>query len=152
MQRGAKGSEAKGHSSWRECESLTAARGVNPFSRKTPARAPGNLARRVPSAQATQSLTWGPRPTSHAAGVLVSECKKGEPPREERTTAHDRAPPRGRCGGIFLTEAAATRRPRMWLDGTTRRGAVGQSAMGTDVAVDVTEGGLTASASIDELN
>jgi hypothetical protein len=40
----------------------------------------------------------------------------------------------------------------MWLDGTTRRGAVGQSAMGTDVAVDVTEGGLTASASIDELN
>jgi hypothetical protein len=31
-------------------------------------------------------------------------------------------------------------------------GAVGQSAAGTDMAVDVTEGGLTAGASTDALN
>jgi hypothetical protein len=35
MQRGAEGSEAKGRNSWRECESVTATHGVNPFSRKT---------------------------------------------------------------------------------------------------------------------
>jgi hypothetical protein len=51
------------------------------------------------------------RAFSHAVGVPVSECEKGEPPREERTAVHDRAPPRGRYEGIFLTEAAATRHP-----------------------------------------
>jgi hypothetical protein len=51
MQWGAESSKAKGRSSWRECESVTAARGVNPFSRKTlpiaPRDAVENLARRA---------------------------------------------------------------------------------------------------------
>jgi hypothetical protein len=52
MQKGAESSKAKGRSGWRECESVTAARGVNPFSSKTlplaPRDAVGNLARRAP--------------------------------------------------------------------------------------------------------
>jgi hypothetical protein len=52
MQRGTESSEAKGRSGGRECESVTAARGVNPFSRKTlllaPRDATKNLARRAP--------------------------------------------------------------------------------------------------------
>jgi hypothetical protein len=35
MQRGAESLKAKGRSKKRECESVTAARGENPFSRKT---------------------------------------------------------------------------------------------------------------------
>jgi hypothetical protein len=38
-----------------------------------------------------QSMTRGPEPTSHTAGVLVSECE-GEPPREERAAARGSAP------------------------------------------------------------
>jgi hypothetical protein len=49
---GAESSKAKGRNSWRECESVTAACGVNPFSRKTlplvPRDAAENLARRAP--------------------------------------------------------------------------------------------------------
>jgi hypothetical protein len=52
MQWGAESSKAKGRSSWRECESVTAAHGVNPFSRKAlplaPRDAAGNLAQRAP--------------------------------------------------------------------------------------------------------
>jgi hypothetical protein len=52
MQKGAESSKAKGRSGWRECESVTGARGVNPFSSKTlplaPRDAVGNLARRAP--------------------------------------------------------------------------------------------------------
>jgi hypothetical protein len=33
--------------------------------------------------EATQPMTRGPRPTSHTAGVRVSKCEEGEPPREE---------------------------------------------------------------------
>jgi hypothetical protein len=51
MQWGAENSKAKGRSSWKECESVTTAREVNPFSRKTlplaPRDAAGNLARRA---------------------------------------------------------------------------------------------------------
>jgi hypothetical protein len=49
IQGGAENSKAKGRSSWKECESVTTARRVNPFSRKTlplaPQDAAGNLAR-----------------------------------------------------------------------------------------------------------
>jgi hypothetical protein len=52
MQKVAESSKAKERSSWRECESVTAACGVNPFSRKTlllvPRDAAENLARRAP--------------------------------------------------------------------------------------------------------
>jgi hypothetical protein len=124
-------------------------RGESLFKEDSPARTLGNPVRRAPSAQATQSVTWGPGPTSHAAGVPVSECEKGEPPREEQTAAHDRAPPRGCCGEIFISHDGGNEAPRAWPDGTARRGAVGQSTVGTDVAVDVTEGGLIARASLD---
>jgi hypothetical protein len=39
----------------------------------------------------------------------------------------------------------------VWPNETTRRGAVGQSAAGTDMAVGVSEGGLTAGASADAI-
>jgi hypothetical protein len=42
--------------------------------------------------------------------------------------------------------------PHTWPDGTTRHGAMGQSAAGTDVAVDMTKGGLTACVSPDALS
>jgi hypothetical protein len=41
--------------------------------------------------------------------------------------------------------------PRAWPDETTKRGAVGQSAAETDMAVDGTEGGLIVGASADVL-
>jgi hypothetical protein len=51
MQWGAENSKAKGCSGWKECESVTTTRGVNPFSRKAlplaPRDAVGNLARRA---------------------------------------------------------------------------------------------------------
>jgi hypothetical protein len=54
--------------------------------------------------------------------------------------------------GYSLTKAAATRRPAHGPTKPPDMGAVGQSAAGTDMAVDVTEGGLTAGASTDALN
>jgi hypothetical protein len=54
--------------------------------------------------------------------------------------------------GYFLTKAAATRRPAHGPTKLPDVGVVGQSAVGTDMAVDVTEGGLTAGASTDALN
>jgi hypothetical protein len=42
--------------------------------------------------KATQPMTRGPESTSHTAGVLVSECEEGEPPREERTAARGSVP------------------------------------------------------------
>jgi hypothetical protein len=70
MQRGAKSSKAKGRSERRECESVTAAHGVNPFSRKTLPLTPIS-----PSAhQSNPASDTGLRPTSHTSGVWVSEC------------------------------------------------------------------------------
>jgi hypothetical protein len=59
-----------------------------------PRDATGNLVRRAPDAQSAQSLTRGPGPTSHTAGVLVSECGKSELPHtlKERTAARGSAP------------------------------------------------------------
>jgi hypothetical protein len=53
--------------------------------------------------------------------------------------------------GYLLNQGSGNEAPRAWPDETTRCGAVGQSAAGTDMAVDVTEGGLTAGASADTL-
>jgi hypothetical protein len=81
-----------------ECKSVTAACGVNPFSRQTlplaPRDATRNPIRRAPDTHAAQSLTWGPGSTSHTTGVLVSEYEKSEPPRalEEQTAARGSAP------------------------------------------------------------
>jgi hypothetical protein len=65
---------------------------------------------------------------------------------------HDRVPLQGHCRGIFFNQGGGNGAPRALPDGTARRGAVGQSATGTDMAVDVTEGRLIARASIDALN
>jgi hypothetical protein len=122
-------------------------RGESLFKEDSPARTPGNPVRRAPSAHAAQSLTWGPGPTSHAAGVPISECRRSEPSRGKRTATHDRAPPRGCCGEIFIHQGGGNEAPHAWPDGIARRGAAG-----IDVAVDVTEGGLTARASPDALS
>jgi hypothetical protein len=65
MQRGEENSKAKGHSEWSECESVTATRGVNPFSRKPPLLAPRdaaeNLARRTPKQPSLCHRGPGPR-------------------------------------------------------------------------------------------
>jgi hypothetical protein len=94
MQRSVESSKAKGRSGWRECESVTVARGVNPFSRKTfplaPRDATGNIARCAP--KAAQPMTRGPGPTRHTAGMRASACEEGEPPREERTAARGSTP------------------------------------------------------------
>jgi hypothetical protein len=37
-------------------------------------------------------MTRGPGPTSHTAGMLVSESEEGEPPREGQTAARGSAP------------------------------------------------------------
>jgi hypothetical protein len=89
-------------------------RGESLFKADSPARALrryGNPVRRAPDAQAAQSLTRGPRPTSHTPGVMVSKCKKGKPPCRSE-------PPRTitrRFGAVaeryFLTKAVATRHP-----------------------------------------
>jgi hypothetical protein len=86
-------------------------RGESLFKEDSPARTPGNPVRRAPSAQATQPLTWGPRLTSHASRVLVSECEKANRRARSkplRTIAH-------RLGAAveryLLTTTAATRHP-----------------------------------------
>jgi hypothetical protein len=86
---------------------------------------------------------WAHKSCSWCAGLRV---------RKRRTATHDRAPPRGRCEEIFINQGGSNEVPRAWPDETARRGAVGQSAAGIDVEVDVTEGGLTARASPDALS
>jgi hypothetical protein len=65
MQRGAENSKAKGRSEWSECERVTATRGVNPFSRKSPLLVPRdaaeNLARRTPKQSSLCHGGLGPR-------------------------------------------------------------------------------------------
>jgi hypothetical protein len=58
----------------------------------------------------------------------------------------------GRYGKIFINQDDGNEAPRVWPDETARCGAVGQSAAGTDVAGDVTEGRLTVRASTDVLS
>jgi hypothetical protein len=92
-------------------------------------------------------MTRGPGSTSHTGCVPDFRCGKSEPPRKlPRAIAHllgATAEDKWLCSG---NEAS-----RAWPDETTRRGAVGPSAAETDMAVDVTEGGLTAGASADAL-
>jgi hypothetical protein len=97
-------------------------------------------------------MTRGAGPTSHTDCVPDFGCGKSDPPRRERTAAHDCTPPRGHCGRIFLTKAAVTRHPTHGPTKPPGVGATGQSAAGTDMAVDVTKGGLIAGASTNALN
>jgi hypothetical protein len=112
VQRGAEGSKTKGRGSWKECGTVTADRGVNPFSRKALPLAPQKISSDAHLAPAaTQSPTCGPGSTCHTPGVLVSECGEGEPPHGERTAARPHAASGLLQEDIFLTEAAVTRCP-----------------------------------------
>jgi hypothetical protein len=59
----------------------------NHYTRKTPPSRDGSphtlekSAWRIPSTRTTQSLTEGPRPTSHVAEALVSMHRRSKPPR-----------------------------------------------------------------------
>jgi hypothetical protein len=70
-----------------------------------------------------------------------------------RTAAHDSMPPWGRCRRqkVILNQCSGNEVPRAWPDETARRGDHGSVSRGTDMTVDVTEGGLTPGASIDML-
>jgi hypothetical protein len=84
-------------------------------------------------------MTREPRSTGHTVCVPDFGCEKSG----ARTAARDRAPPWGHCRrqkDIFKANAAATRRPTRGPTKPLGVGAVGQSAAGTDMAVDVTEG------------
>jgi hypothetical protein len=68
-------------------------RGESLFKEDSPARAPRCRRKSRPTCtKAAQPMTRGLRPTSHTAGVRISECEEDEPPREERTTARVSAP------------------------------------------------------------
>jgi hypothetical protein len=87
-----------------------------------------------------QSVTRGPGPTSHTPWALVSEYRKSEPPLAPilhllGATAED-------SEGNFSNRCSGIEAPRTWPGETIMRGATGQSAAGTDVAVGVSEGGL----------
>jgi hypothetical protein len=93
MQRGTESSKAKGRG---ELEGERAqqlermqkrnccTRGESLFKEDSPARALRRRRKSRPThTKAAQPMTRGPGPTSHTAGVRVSECEEGEPPRED---------------------------------------------------------------------
>jgi hypothetical protein len=113
VQRSAEGSKTKGHSGWRECESVTAGHGVNPFSRKALPLAPLKIpsdARLVPAA--TQSPTRGPESACHTPGVLVSECGEDRPSRRERSAARSHAASGLLQEDIFPNQGSGNEAPR----------------------------------------
>jgi hypothetical protein len=62
----------------------TVALGGIPFQGRLSSSRPKTPQKISPDAhQGDQASDTGPRPTSHTAGVRVSECKEGKPPREE---------------------------------------------------------------------
>jgi hypothetical protein len=89
MQRSAESSKVKGRSSWEKM------RKHDRCTRGEPLLKEDSLARalrchekcRPTRTEATRPMTRGPEPTSHSAGVRVSECEEGEPPREGRIAA-----------------------------------------------------------------
>jgi hypothetical protein len=111
---------------------------VNRHARSEP---PPAVVRLSISAGATaQSLTRGPKPTSHTPWASVSEYRKSEPPLALKlcllgAVAEDRE-------GNFLNQCSGIEAPRAWPGKTIMRGVAGQLAAGTDVAVGMTEGGL----------
>jgi hypothetical protein len=87
MQRGAESSKAKGRSEWRECDNITAASGVNPFSRKTLPLAPRDAAKNLAQRALKQSslLHGGPGPQ-----VIQLVCRS---PSAEKANRHARSEP-----------------------------------------------------------
>jgi hypothetical protein len=113
VQRSAEGSETKGRSGWRECESVTAGRGVNPFSGKALPLAPLEIqsdARLAPAA--TQSPTRGLGSACHTPGVLDSECGEDGPLRGERSAARSHAASRLLQEDIFSNRGGIDEAPR----------------------------------------
>jgi hypothetical protein len=84
----------KGRNSWEKmlkCNRCT--QGESLFKEDSLARAPRCRRESRPTrTNETQSMTRGPGPTSHTAGVRVSECKEGKPPRKERIATRNSAP------------------------------------------------------------
>jgi hypothetical protein len=76
MRKGAESSKAKGCRDWermRKCNCCS--RGESLFKEDYPARASRRRRKsRLTRTNATRSMTRGPGPTSHTAGVRVSEC------------------------------------------------------------------------------
>jgi hypothetical protein len=113
VQKSAEGSETKGRSGWRECESVTAGRGVNPFSGKALLLAPLKIlfdARLAPAA--TQSLTCRLGSACHTPGVLVSKCGGDGPPRRKRSVARSYATSGLLQEDIFSNRGGGNEAPR----------------------------------------
>jgi hypothetical protein len=93
-------------------------------------------------------MTRGAGSTGHTVCVPDFRCGKSEPPhaisRRLGAAAEDKRL-------SFKTEVAATRCPARGLTKPPGVRAAGQSAAGTDMAVDVIEGGLTEGASANTL-
>jgi hypothetical protein len=103
----------KGRSGWRECESVTAGRGVNPFSGKALSLAPEEIPSDVRLAPVTtQSPTRGPGSACHTPGVLVSECREDGPPRGERSAARSHAASGLLQEDIFSNRGGGNEAPR----------------------------------------
>jgi hypothetical protein len=86
-----KGKRAQQLERMRKCNCYT--RGDSLLKEDSPARAPRRHRKSRPTrTKAAQPMTRGPGPTSHTAGMRVSECEEGEPPRKERTAARGSAP------------------------------------------------------------
>jgi hypothetical protein len=93
MQRGAESSKAKGRSSWEKMRNRNrCTRGESLFKEDSCSRPRFRRESHPTRTNATQPMTRGTRPTSHTAGVRVSESEEGEPPREERTAARGSVP------------------------------------------------------------
>jgi hypothetical protein len=76
-----------------------------------------------PPKTTAQSMTWGPRPTSHTPWASVPECRKSEPPlmpvlRLLGAVVEDRE-------GEFLNQRSGIEAPRAWPCETIRCGGRG---------------------------
>jgi hypothetical protein len=144
MQRGAESSKAKGRSKKRECESITAARGENPFSRKTLPLVPISPGAHQ-SDPASDTGARGHKSYSWCAvlRVLRRRTATREANYRPRQYCGSSGPPQKTEKVIFQTDAAVSRRLAHGPARPSCVGAAGQSVAGTDVAVGVSEGGLT---------
>jgi hypothetical protein len=98
----------------------TTARGAN--------RRPWQCASSSPPKTTDQSMTRGPRPTSHTLWASVPRCRKSEPPlvpvlRLLGAAAEDRE-------GDFLNQCSGIEAPHAWPGETIRRGGRGSVSRG----------------------
>jgi hypothetical protein len=117
---------ARVHKSYNWCVGLrvrrrrTATRGAN--------HRPRLCASSSPPKTMAQSMTWGPRPTSHTPWASVPGCRKSKPPlapvlRLLGAAVEDRE-------GDFLNQCSGIEAPRAWPGETIRRGGHGLVSRG----------------------